>query len=332
MILLPTGDYDLHISSITHILQLQRLGSLTTDHSFEDSCLIQPPGPTPDIPLSPPYSSTVQGGGKFSRVWGSTSEQERKPPLWSPYMLSPKSSPEQNQQFHEASFTNPLAVASFKSEHRRLEQVRYTPDSLATKQSGSSEMQLSHSWRSNDSNFAAQSRDSAHKPATFTVEVEVHEESNAASQPMPNLQDQSAHVETLQTCQNMKKNTDLEDVCTLNLSANGSKKCTEQAGTVIENPGTSERETDRGNGETTDGEEVSSADSKGTSTAATPDDILSPQYRATLEEAFVTNHLYGIWPQSIVEATHSIILQAQVYMYACIYDSNLNTHHICNLL
>lgn len=313
MILLPTGDYDLHISSITHILQLQRLGSLTTDHSLEDSCLIQRPSPTPDIPLSPPYSSAVQG-----RVWGPTSEQERKPPLWSPYMLSPKSSPKQNQQFHEVSFTNPLAVASFKSEHRQLEQVRYTPDSLATKQSVSSEMQLSQSWRSNDS---VRSRDGAHEPATFTVEVEVHEESNAASQPMPNLQEQSAHVETLQTCQNTKKNTDREeDECTL--SANGSKKCTGQAGMVIENPGTLEGETDEGNGETSDDGEVGSTirqDSKNTSTAATPEDILSPQYMATLEEAFVANHLYGIWPHSVVEATHSIILQAQVYIHVYIH-------------
>lgn len=317
MILLPTGDYDLHISSITHIIQLQRLGSLTTDHSFEDSCLIQPPSSTSDVPLSPPYSNIMQAGGKFNRVWGSTSEQERKPPLWSPYMLS---SPK--QQFHEVSFTNPLAVASsFKSEHRQLEQARHTPDSLATKQSGSSQMQLSHSWRSNDSNFAAQSRDGAHDPATFTVEVEVHEEINVASQPKPNLQDQSAHVETLQTCQNTKNNADKEEGwCTLNLSANSSKKCTEPAGMVIENPGTSERETDSQNSEASNGGEVSSTirqDSNSTSTVPT-EDILSPQYRTTLEEAFVTNHLYGTWPQSVVEAMHSIILQAQVYMmYTC---------------
>lgn len=308
VILLPTGDYDQHISSVTHILQLQRLGSLTIDHSFEDSCLIQHPGPTSDIPLSPPYSNTVQGGGKFSRAWGPTSEQERKPPSWSPYMLSP-----QNQQHNEASFTNPLAVeSSFKSEHRRLEQARYTPDSLATKQSGSLQTQLSRSWRGND--FATQSGEGGHGPVTFTVEVEVHEEINAASQLAPNLQNQSADVEAFETCQNTDKNTDGEDVCTLNVSTNSSKRCAGQAGAMFENPGTLERESDRGNGETSNGGEGSSdsEESKVTSDVATPEDILSPQYRATLEKAFVTNHLFDIWPQSFVEATHSIILQAQV--------------------
>ena len=48
------------------------------------------------------------------------------------------------------------------------------------------------------------------------------------------------------------------------------------------------------------------------SDADSPEDILSPEYTEMLEEAFVANHLYGNSPPSVIEAVHSIILQAQV--------------------
>ena len=117
VILLPSGDYDHYIATVNHILQLQRLGSLSTDpEGPHDSCLIYPSpsrqSQTLNIPTSPPYNSTTRGmkqftGGEESHFPDELGRRTGATPssLWSPYMVGQTLSPEGNSRIHEVSFT-----------------------------------------------------------------------------------------------------------------------------------------------------------------------------------------------------------------------------------
>jgi hypothetical protein len=118
LIVLPTGDYDSHKSDLKHVLQLERLGSLQTDSSQSDSCLIYPSSVTRsqnlDIPMSPPYCSSTRGSINQGEDGGDLcplphpGSRLRRPndtpsPLWSPYVLSQNLADDQVQ---EDTFTN----------------------------------------------------------------------------------------------------------------------------------------------------------------------------------------------------------------------------------
>ncbi|CAI8044933.1 hypothetical protein GBAR_LOCUS24876 [Geodia barretti] len=147
LIVLPTGDYDSHKSDLNHVLQLERLGSLQTDSSHSDSCLIYPSSVTRshtlDIPMSPPYYSSTRGSinqGKDGNLCplphpGSRLRHlnDTPSPLWSPYVLSQNLA---DDQIEEDTFTNQVGGMSVRSEHRRLRQSsRPTPDSVDTRNS-----------------------------------------------------------------------------------------------------------------------------------------------------------------------------------------------------
>ena len=127
VIILPTGDYDQHKTDLTHVLQLERLGSLYTDATYDETCLIfsssTSRSQTLDVPVSPPYYRTTRNILHYSQ---STDGRESPFPshsavkhqeidgrscslrtqLWSPYVLSQNISPQGNEKIQEVSFTH----------------------------------------------------------------------------------------------------------------------------------------------------------------------------------------------------------------------------------
>ena len=356
LILLPTGDYDQHSSDITHVLQLLRLGSLTTNHTMgsEESCLLPSStarSRTLDIPVSPPYfTSNRSTAGDTHRTRtksvGETSDRKQAATsrsLWSPYVLN---SPQQIRKSDEkeAYFTDLAAGgSSLKSEHRRLVQARCSPESL-DRQSGNSRLERSQSiptfsLTSGESNSATQSKTRTSPPATVTVQVELHEAStsrNIGPGHPPAREGNIYHDE-----ERYLEAEEDKDESTLNLIAGSDRQRKTQGeqgaavanaenDIVIENFATEDGKVQRaenevdgiegGGGEeglksqedALSGDELEKNHCFIRTDLVTPENVLSSQYRAQLEDAFVSNHLYGNCPQSIAEAARSIILQAQV--------------------
>lgn len=219
-----------------------------------------------------------------------------------------------------------------KNEHRQLEQhYRCTPDSIDTQPSVTSNPHfLSRSFPTQKSGSSEPSSNTStlgrhtlthtlHHPNTITIQAEVHED----------------YIPTSQWHNAASTTADGIDKCTTTTPSEGksndllaSSKPTEQpliSGLVIANSDTvdmeqKEREGSRQkhsnklldlhqkNDSISDRRTVSDA-------SVSLNKVFSSEYRAMLEDNFITNHLYGKIPQSISEATNSITLQAQVYNY-----------------
>ena len=317
----------------------------------EESCLLPSStarSRTLDIPVSPPYfTSNRSTAGETCRTRtksvGETSDRKQAATsrsLWSPYVLN---SPQQIRKSDEkeAYFTDLAAGgSSLKSEHRRLVQARCSPESL-DRQSGNSRLERSQSiptfsLTSGESNSATQSKRRTSPPATVTVQVELHEASTSRNigpghPPAREGNDEERYLEAEED----------KDESTLNLIAGSDRQRKTQGeqgeavgnaenDIVIENFATDDGKVQRaeneadgiegGGGEeglesqedALSGDELEKNHCFIRTDLVTPENVLSSQYRAQLEDAFVSNHLYGNWPQSIAEAARSIILQAQV--------------------
>ena len=165
-----------------------------------------------------------------------------------------------------------------------------------------------------------------------TQGLQVHEE-NVLLTSRPVLQHQQARGRDLDTCLDADHGLDSEEdkvESTLNLIMASSKTKRKQAepmasGVVdiesCDTGGEREEEWTRAEGQKGESEEICSKVGRNSEAGEESEvcadpvplhNILSPEYREDLERAFVTNHLYGNWPQSVVEAAQSIIMQAQV--------------------
>ena len=248
---------------------------------------------------------------------------------------------------------NTAAQLSHTNEHRQLNQQRQTPESLL--ESGSSRTHsLYHPHRS-----VSQTEPNSRGPGatshsfTVTIEAEVHE-SPSKRDPSPQRigrGDANVHSNT-----NTVRDSDSEegrDECMLNLLAGsggggGAKRKlveVEADCRVVENSARKEREEQRAQ---RDGDCGDNGDKNGSehrrhlkteeishtnASVIIPEDILSPQYREELEEAFITNHLYGNRPQSIVESVRSTILQTQVAIIIrkTLYIAKVTCSCMCHL-
>lgn len=213
VIVLPTGDYDKHISDISHVLQLLRLGSVTARSMKADSCLIPDSNmeQTLDVPLSPPYVASersiaserkeiTDGSGVTQpSIASSRSTQDPKltslpsltcSSLWSPYLTVSQVQDQSSLRAYEkeASFTNERG-SSARSEHRKLVQ---STQPVAQDSSGRG---MERSWSNpvppvtGDASYdERRGKKSVTAPQQIVVQVEVHESSVSLPDHEPQLQ------------------------------------------------------------------------------------------------------------------------------------------------
>ena len=189
-------------------------------------------------------------------------------------------------------------------------------------------------------------------PTTITVQAEVHENSFVPSQRINRPETDSTRGAGVCTDTNAGGGYAVE-LLEPNDGLKGTEKSTESrlgTGVVVENCATREREeVEReeevdGRSQRFDSDYEARTYSRGlrlhskenemqsaTGTDVVMRDIFSPEYRKSLEEAFVVNHHYESHSQSVAEAAHSLTLQAQVsicralkyssymYMYLHVY-------------